>query len=114
MAVFPEVASLLNYRVERTVILNDIIQDNNKVLGYDSNKTVKFHILERSMEEAVSTSQSMVEVEQRNGGPQQKKTPAENENLASRSNQKQGIYKSIKRHKGAEVQPIAVGVEAGV
>ena len=31
-AVFPEVERLLNSCVERTVILNDITQDNNKVL----------------------------------------------------------------------------------
>ena len=33
-SVLLEVASLPNYRVELTVILNDITQDNNKVLGY--------------------------------------------------------------------------------
>ena len=43
--VFPEVISLLNSHVERTVILNDITQDNNKVLGDESNKTVKFQRL---------------------------------------------------------------------
>ena len=43
--VFPEVASLLNVRVKRTVILNDITQDNNKVLEDKSNKNVKFHRL---------------------------------------------------------------------
>ena len=32
LALFPELASLLNYRVEQTVILNDITQDNKKVL----------------------------------------------------------------------------------
>ena len=42
------------------------------------------------MEEVVSTSQSVVEVEQQNGGTQTKKI-AENENLTSRSNQEQGI-----------------------
>ena len=31
--LFPEVASLLNSRLESTVILNDITQGNNKVLG---------------------------------------------------------------------------------
>ena len=48
-AVFPEFSSLLNSRVERTVILSYINQDNNKVLGDKSNKTVKLHRLERSM-----------------------------------------------------------------
>ena len=71
-AAFPEVASLLNSRVEQTVILNDITQDKNKVIVDDSNKTVKSHRLERSMEEDVSTFQSVVEVEQQNCGPQQK------------------------------------------
>ena len=32
VALFPDLASLLNYCVERTVILNDITQDNNKVV----------------------------------------------------------------------------------
>ena len=55
VAVFPEVESLLNSRVERTVILNDITQYNNKVLGDESKKTSKFHSLDRSIEESVST-----------------------------------------------------------
>ena len=70
--MFLEVASLLNYRVERTVILNEITQDNNKVLEEENEKTVKFHRLDRSMEEAVYKFQSVVEAEQRNGGPQKK------------------------------------------
>ena len=48
------------------------------------------------MEEAVSKFQILVEAEQRNGGPQQKQPLSENENRASRSNQEQGIDKSIK------------------
>ena len=44
-SMFPEVASLLNYRVERTVIVNGITQDNSKLLGDKSKKTVKFHSL---------------------------------------------------------------------
>ena len=63
---------------------------------------------------AVSTFQSVVEAEQRNGGPQQKQPLAENKNPASRSNQEQGMDKYIKRQKGAECQPISVGVVAGV
>ena len=59
MAVFLEAAGLLNLRVERTVILNGITKDNNKVLGDKSNKIVKFHRLERIMEEAMSTFQSV-------------------------------------------------------
>ena len=97
--MFPEVASLLNYRVERTLILNDITHDNNKVLRDKSNKTVKFHRLERSMEESVSTFQSVVEAEKQNGGPQQKLPLTENENPAIRSNQEQGMDKAINRQK---------------
>ena len=37
VAVFPEVASLLNSSVEWTVILNDITHYNNKVLGDENN-----------------------------------------------------------------------------
>ena len=51
--MFPEVESLLNYHVERTVILNDITKDNIKVVGEESNETVKFHRMERSTDEAV-------------------------------------------------------------
>ena len=79
--MFTEVASLLNYRAERTVILNDITQDNNKVLGYDRNKTVKLNRVYRSMEEDVSTFKSVVGAEQRNGGPHQKRPLSENKNL---------------------------------
>ena len=100
MAVFPEVESLLNYRVEWTVILNDITQKKNKVLRDEINKTVKLNMLERSMEEAVSTFQSVVEAEQRNVGPQKKQPLAENENPARRSNKEQGMDKSTNRRKG--------------
>ena len=48
-AVFLEVASLLNHRLEWTVILNDITQDKKNILGYKRNETVKFRSLERSM-----------------------------------------------------------------
>ena len=53
------------------MILNNITQDNNKVLGDESNETVKFHKLEKSMEEAVFTFQIVVEAGQLNGGPHQ-------------------------------------------
>ena len=56
------------------MILNDITQDNHKVLGDKKNKTIKFHRLDSSIEEAVSTFRILVEAEQRNGGPQTKKT----------------------------------------
>ena len=72
---------------EQTVILDEITQDNNNVLGDDSNDTFKLRRLESSMEEAVSTFHSLVELIQQNGGPQQKLPLAENENPASRSNQ---------------------------
>ena len=75
--MFTEVASLLNSRVERTVILSDITQDDNKVLGDDINETVKFHRLERIMEETLSIFKSVVEADQLNGGPQQKQPLAE-------------------------------------
>ena len=65
------------------------------------------------MEEAVSTFQSMVEAEKRNGVPQQKQPLAEKETPSRRSNQEQGMDKSIKRQKGVEFQPLAVGVGAG-
>ena len=84
MSVFPEVSSLINYCVEHTLILNDITQNKNKVLEDESNKTVKFYRLERSMEEAVSTFQSVVEAEQRNDIPHQKRPLGENEKLSSR------------------------------
>ena len=74
MALFLEVASLQHYCVERTVTLNEITQENNKVLRDKSNEDVKFHRLESSKEEAVSTVKSVLEAEQRNGGTQQKNT----------------------------------------
>ena len=46
-----------------------ITQENNKVVGYENNKTVKLIRLERSMREAMSTFQSVVEVEHQNVGP---------------------------------------------
>ena len=78
--MFWEVARLLNYCVEWKVILNDITQDNNKVMGYKINETVKFHGLDRSIEESLSTFKSVVEIEQQNVEYQQKRPLAENEN----------------------------------
>ena len=66
------------------------------------------------MEEAVYKFKSVVEAEQRNSGPQQKRPLTENENPIRRSNQEQGMDKYIKRQKGSEGQPIAICVEAGV
>ena len=79
--------SLLKPRVERTVILNYISQDNNKFLEDNSNEPVKLHSLESSMEESVFKFQSGVEAEQQNGRLQQKISLAENKNPSSRSNQ---------------------------
>ena len=62
--MFPEVESFLNSCVECTVIINDITQENNKVLGDEIKKTINFHRMERNMEEAVSKFQSAVEAEQ--------------------------------------------------
>ena len=56
------------------MILNDISQGNDNVLEENRNEDVKFHRLERSMGEAMSIFQSVVEVEQRNGGPQKNTT----------------------------------------
>ena len=61
------------------MILHNITKDNNKVLEYESNKNAKFHRMDRSMEEAVSTFQSAVEAEQLNGWPQKKVPLVENE-----------------------------------
>ena len=68
--MLPEVEILLNSCVERIVILSDIAPEKIKVMEDKSNRAVKFHRLESSMEEAVSTFHSLVEAEQRNGGPQ--------------------------------------------
>ena len=89
-------ASLLKSCVEHKVIINDVIKDNNKVLGDKINKTVKLDKLERSMEEAVYIFQNVVEAEHQNGGGQKKQPLAEKENPASRSNQEHGIDKAIK------------------
>ena len=65
------------------------------------------------MEGAVNKFQSVVEADQQNGEPKDKRPLAENENPASRSNKEQDTYKAVKRQKGVEGQPIAIGVEAG-
>ena len=61
----------------------------------------------------MSILKSVIEAEQRNGGPQEKRPLAKNENSASRSNQEQDLYKSIKRQTVVGIHPITVGVEAG-
>ena len=95
-----DMTSLLNYLVEWTVILNETTQDKNKVLKDKRNETVKFHRLDRGMEEAVTTFQSVVEADQRNGGPQKKRPLEENENPAIRSNKEYGMNQAINRCKG--------------
>ena len=65
------------------------------------------------MEEYVSIFMSVVEAEQRNGGPQQKRPSADNENPSSRSKKQQGVSQGTKRHKLVNVHPIAVCVDAG-
>ena len=65
------------------------------------------------MEESVPTFQSVVEAEQRNGGPQKKRPLAKNENPNSRSNQEQAMDKFVKIQKVVEFQPISVGIDAG-
>ena len=107
-----DMTSLLNYRVEWTVILNETTQDKNKVLKDKRNETVKFHRLDRGIEEAVTTFQSVVEADQRNGGPQKKRPLEENENPAIRSNKEYGMNQAINRCKGVQSRPIGVGVEA--
>ena len=101
-----------SYRVERTVILNDITQDKNKVLGDENNETVKFHRLVRSMKKAVSIFQSVFEAEQGNGVSQQKRPLAEIKKPTRRSNHEQGTDRAIKIFKGVYIYPIAVGVKA--
>ena len=76
--VFPDMSSLLNYHVERTVIINDITPDKKKVLGDKINKTFRFNRMERRMEEVVCTFQILVEEGKRNGGNQHKRPLAEN------------------------------------
>ena len=91
--LFPEVSRLLNSCVERRVVLNDITQDKNKVLCDESSKNVNLHRPERSIEEAVSTFKSVVELEEWNGGPQQKRPLAENETLPAGQTRNRGLIK---------------------
>ena len=81
-------------------------------MGEERNKTVKLYRLERSMEESLSTFQSVVEAEKWNGGPQEKQPLEENGNIAIRPKQEQGMDKVTKRRKWVEIHPIDVGVEA--
>ena len=84
----------------------------NKYLGDESNKKLKVHRLKRSTEKSMSTFQSVVEEEQCNGGPKEKRPLAENEKSISRSNKEQGMDKSIKRWNGVESNSIDICVEA--
>ena len=92
-----EVESLLNYFVEQILIINEITQDKNKALEDDTNKSIKFHRLDRSMEESVSTFNSVDEVEQYNCVNNKYCPLAENENPFSMSKKEQGMDQSTKR-----------------
>ena len=87
VAVFPEVPSLLNYHVERIVMLNDITKDKNKALEYKINETVKLHRAEKRIEEAVYTFQSVIKAKQHNYGPHLKTPLEENMNPPSTFNE---------------------------
>ena len=57
------------------------------------------------MEESVYKFQSVVEAEQQNSGPHQKRALAENENPARRSKGEQDMEKSIKEKKELKARP---------
>ena len=65
--ILQEVESLINSRTERKVILNDITQDKNKILEDERKCFFRFHRLETSMEESMTTFQSVFVAEQLNG-----------------------------------------------
>ena len=50
-------------------------------MGDKNKKTIKFHGLERRMEEILYKFKSVFEAEQQNGGPQKKRTLTETKNL---------------------------------
>ena len=68
--------------------------------------------MDRIIEEAVSTFQSVVEAYQRNGRPQKNRNLAENVNPAGMSNKEQGMVQATKRCKLVEGNPISIDVEA--
>ena len=76
-AVFLEVARLLNPLLEKKLYSMTSLRITISSCETKA-KTFNFHMMERSMEEAVSTFQSVVEADQRNGGPQKKLPQAEN------------------------------------
>ena len=90
VAVFPELAIILNPLVEQIVVLNYTTQDNKRVLEDESNKIVKLHRLEMSIDSCMSTFHSMVEAEKHNVRLQKTFTLAKNENPAIMSNKEQG------------------------
>ena len=75
----------------------------------DSNENIKFHRLERSMEEAQYKFQNVVKAEQQNCGPQKKGPLSENENPDSISKKEHGMEQSTGIQKGVEGQTINVG-----
>ena len=76
-----------------------------------SNENVKFHHLEKSIEESVSIFKIVGEADKQNGGPQ-KHCPLKKGNPTSRSNKEQGVYQDTKIRKGGKCHQISIGVEA--
>ena len=104
--MLPDVARLLNYRVEQTVIFNEITQDNIKILEDKRNDNFKLHRLDSSMEEALSTFQSAIEVEQQNGRPQQKRHLSEKRKIPSLGqNRNRGQIKPSRDSKEFKTSP---------
>ena len=67
------------------------------------NETVKFHRLDRSMGESLSTFYSVVEAEQKTSGPQKKSLLTEKEKSASRSKSNRGFTKPSRNIKELKV-----------
>ena len=74
-AVSLDLESPQNHLIENIVILNAINKNISKVLEDYGNETVKFHRLEKSMEEFVSTFHRVIMTYQRDGEPQKKFPP---------------------------------------
>ena len=66
--IYPDVSELLVSHLERSIVINDINQQNEKLPEDKSNDILQFHNLYGYMEETLTDFEFVVNIEARTGG----------------------------------------------
>ena len=66
--IYPDVSELLVSHLERSIVINDINQENEKLPEDKSNGIIQFHEVGVYMEETLTDFEVVVNIEARTGG----------------------------------------------